>query len=403
MISIEEALEIVLSQAEPLPPMRVMLQGAKGHMLSESVFADMDAPAFDRSMMDGYALMASESGEGKEIEVDGIILAGQFRSEPVPPGKAVKIMTGAPVPEGADSVIQVELTSEIGENRIRLETAIEPGVNIAKRGEEIKKGQEILPKGTIVDPAVASSLAIAGKPEPMVYSLPRVAILVTGSELVHPWGPVEPGKIRESNSYGLSAQSLLWGAVPVRIGMTGDDPEKLKAAISSGLKFEILAITGGVSMGDYDLIPDILREMGVEVLFHKVAQKPAKPILYGRFGKTHVFGLPGNPVANFLAFEMYVGPLIRRMAGEENYTPRWHKGISTGEFRVNSDRVHLKPASVELVEGVWMVQPAVTRGSADIFSIVGTNAFARFKEGRYSVPAGEEVQFLFHRGKTYGA
>jgi molybdopterin molybdotransferase len=177
----------------------------------------------------------------------------------------------------------------------------------------------------------------------------------------------------------------------------------LKAGIRRGFEFEIFTITGGVSMGDYDFVPDILREMGVEVLFHKVAQKPGKPILYGKKGSTYVFGLPGNPVAVFLGFELYVGPLIRHLTGEGNYQTKWHKGVSRAEFKINGDRTIFKPAIVELVDGGWKVQPVASHGSADIYSIVGTNAFAKFKEGKYSVPEGTEVEFFIHRGKPYGA
>jgi molybdopterin molybdotransferase len=403
MISIENALEIVLAQAKPLPTIAVPLQNSQGYILAESVFADTDTPSFDRAMMDGYALKASLSGVGRELEVDGIIVAGDFRTEPVPPGKAVKIMTGAPVPDGADSVIQVELTSQIGENRVRLNGAVNPGDNVARQGSEIKKGRKILGEGTIIDSAVASVLAMAGKSEPKVFGLPEIGILSSGTELVEPSNIVEPGKIRESNSYGISVQCNLWGAVPTRLGIAGDNPDQLKAAIQSGLEFDILVITGGVSMGDYDLIPDILREMGVEILFHKVNQKPGKPVLYGKIGSKHVYGLPGNPVAAYLDFELYVGPLIRRMAGETNFEPEWLSGITKGEFRIKSDRPHLKPARVELIDGVWNIAPAASMGSADILSIVGTNAFAKYPDGRYTVPSGEKAQFLFHRGKQNGA
>ncbi|MCK4719607.1 molybdopterin molybdotransferase MoeA, partial [bacterium] len=297
LISINEAVGIVLESVNPLPSMRVMLQGSKSYRLSQSVYADMDAPSFDRAMMDGYALKASTSGEGVEIEIVGVIAAGEFRSEPVPPGKAVKIMTGAPMPEGADAVIEVELTEVVGENKVRLDASVKPGKNIAFKGEEMKSGQEILKVGTFIDAPVAAVLAMAGKSMVDVYSLPRIGILVTGTELIDPGNPLKPGQIRETNTFSLTAQSLIWGGIPIRLGKAGDDPESLKAGIRRGLEYEIFTITGGVSMGDYDLVPEMLREMGVEVLFHKVAQKPGKPILYGRKGPTHVFGLPGNPVA----------------------------------------------------------------------------------------------------------
>ncbi len=403
LISISEAVGMVLDSVKPLPSMKVMLQGSKNYRLSQPVYADMDAPSFDRAMMDGYALKASTSGEGVEIEIVGEIAAGKPRSESVPGGKAVKIMTGAPMPEGADAVIEVELTEVVGGNKVRLNAGVKPGKNIAFKGEEMKSGQEILKTGTFIDAPVAAVLAMAGKSMVDVYSLPRIGILVTGTELIDPGNPLKPGQIRETNTFSLTAQSLIWGGIPIRLGKAGDDPESLKAGIHRGFEYEIFTITGGVSMGDYDLVPDILREMGVEVLFHKVAQKPGKPILYGKKGSTHIFGLPGNPVAVFIGFELYVGPLIRQLAGEGNFQTKWHKGVSTAEFKVNGDRTIFKPAIVEPVDGLWKVQPVPSHGSADIYSIVGTNAFAKFKEGKYSVPEGTEVEFFFHRGKPYGA
>jgi len=402
MISINEAVEIVLDAAEALPTITLPLERAWGYVLAESVVADTDMPAFDRSMMDGYALAASASGDGKEVQVIATVPAGHFHPEPVADGHAVKIMTGAPLPDGCDAVIPVELTSEPDGGRVRLHSAVQSGDNIGFRGEEMKQGEEILAAGTPVDPAVAAVLAQAGKSRVSVHRRPRVGILVTGTELVDPGEVPAGGKIRESNSFGLVAQCLTWGAEPVRIGQAGDERRKLAAAISAGLEYDVLAITGGVSMGEFDLVPDLLADLGVEIMFHKVAQKPAKPMLFGKFGPTLVFGLPGNPVACFLGFELYAGPAIRRLAGESEYRTRWHQGVSAADFKVRSDREHLKPAKVEREGEIWRAHPVATRGSADICSIVGTNAFARFKQGQYIVPAGETVEFFFHRGKSDG-
>jgi molybdopterin molybdotransferase len=403
MISIDEAVEIVLDAAEALPPIALPLERAWGYALAESVVADTDMPAFDRSMMDGYALAARFSGEGKEVVVVGTVPAGYFYPDPVPDGHAVKIMTGAPLPDGCDAVIPVEFTSEPEGGRVRLHSAVEPGDNIGFRGEEMKRGDEILAPGTPIDPAVAAVLAQVGKSRISVHRRPRVGILVTGTELVDPGEIPSRGKIRESNSFGLVAQCLTWGAEPVRIGQAGDERRKLAAAISAGLEYDVLAITGGVSMGEFDLVPDLLADLGVEIIFHKVAQKPAKPMLFGKCGPTLVFGLPGNPVACFLGFELYAGPAMRRLAGESEYRTRWHQGMSAGDFKVRSDREHLKPAAVEREGEIWRAHPVATRGSADIYSIVGTNAFARFKQGHYTVPADETIDFFFHRGKSDGA
>ncbi len=403
MISVDDAVEIVLGEAETLPTMHVVIEGSKGYILSEPVFSDIDFPAFDRVMMDGYALMAASSGEGVILPVDGVVSAGEFRTDPVPEGHAVKIMTGAPLPPGTDAVIQVELTSDAGDGNVKLNAGIESGTNIAVQGEEVKKGVELLPVGLVIDSAVASVMAMAGRAKVNVYSVPRIGILSTGSELVRPSKKIpEPGQIRDSNTYGLNVQCLLWGGVPIRLGNPGDDPDELKRFIEKGLEYNILALTGGVSMGDYDLAPDILREIGVEILFHKVAQKPGKPLLFGKRDKTYVFGLPGNPVAAYLGFELYAGPLIRRMSGDVDFRTEWFKATAAGEFKVKTDRTLLKASKIVWEDGGWKAYPVDSMGSADIFAVVGTNSFVRLKEGKYVVPAGEEVDFFFTRGNHHG-
>jgi molybdopterin molybdotransferase len=185
----------------------------------------------------------------------------------------------------------------------------------------------------------------------------------------------------------------------MRLGQAADDPTQLRAAIEGGLGHDILTITGGVSAGDYDLVPDSLRELGVEVLFHKVAQKPGMPLLFGKRGSTLVFGLPGNPVACFLCFELYVGPAVRRLAGEWDFETKWLDGVAGADSHVKSDRTHFKAAKVRFEGSRWRVHPMPSHGSADIFSVVGTNAFARFEKGKYTVSVGEQVRFFFYRAK----
>jgi molybdopterin molybdotransferase len=402
MISIEEANDIVLGATSPLPVTEIPLDEAGGYVLAEPVNADADAPNFDRSMMDGYAFSTSSVSEADEIEFITIIAAGESFSETVPSGKAVKIMTGAPVPDGCDAVVPVEKTTQLSDNSFQLNSGVKSGDNIALQGEEMKKGQEVLTGGKLIDPPVAAVLAMTGNAKVKVHRRPRVGILVTGTELVGPDETPGPGKIRESNSYGLVTQCKTWGAVPHRLGQAGDDPDQLRSAIKNGLDFDVLCITGGVSMGDYDYVPGLLKELGVNVLFHKVAQKPAKPILFGKHDSTLVFGLPGNPVASFVGFELYAGPAVRRLAGEIDFRTQWYEGLSSGEFKIKTDRTNLKPVRIERSGNGLLVHPVPTRGSADICSVAGTNAFARFEEGRYTVPSGRPVRFMFHRSKEYG-
>jgi len=403
MIRVDEAIEIVLSTARPLGEMPVALTGSTGYVLSETVHADIDFPDFDRAMMDGYAVKASDSGEGKILAVDGVIAAGQRWSDPVPDGHAVKIMTGAPIPPGTDAVIEIELTSEAGEGKVKLESRVEAGRNIACRGEEAKRGAVLVPEGAVIDSAIASVLAMAGRIRVQVYRVPLIGILATGSELIDPSEhPAAAGQVRDSNTYGLNAQCLIWRGIPLRLGFAGDDRDRLEAAIERAMAYDVLILTGGVSVGDFDCVPDILAALGVEIKFHRVAMKPGKPVLFGKRGSTWVFGLPGNPVAAFLGFELFIGPLIRRLSGEAEYRTTWFDGVAAGDFRVGSDRTFFSASRVVYEDGIWKAFPVESRGSADIFSVVGANAFVRFEEGRYAVPAGEKVRFFFQRGKQYG-
>ncbi|MFH1675397.1 MAG: gephyrin-like molybdotransferase Glp [bacterium] len=403
MISVEKAVEIVLGEAKPLPSMAVMIESSKGYILSEPVRADIDFPPFDRVMMDGYALEASRSGEGVILPVDGVIGAGEYREETVPDGHCVKIMTGASLPRGTNAVIRVEMTSVTGDGKVRLGAKIEPGDNVAMCGEEVKKGTVLLPAGTVADSAAVSVMAMAGCRKTNVYKIPSLGILPTGSELVKPSRKIPSrGKIRDSNTYGLIVQCLTWGGLPVRLGNPGDESGDLSRYIEKGLGCDILVISGGVSMGDYDLVPAVLQDLGVEVIFHKVSQKPCKPLLFGKRGNTYVFGLPGNPVAVYLGFELYVGPMIRRLSGEEDFRTRWFRGMATGDFKIKSDRTQFIPCRIEWEDRRWNAYPVESKGSADIFSVVGTNAFARFNKGAYTVRSNEEVDFFFTRGCLYG-
>lgn len=403
MITADEAVEIVLGEAETLPSMPVVIEGSKGYVLSDPVCADIDFPAFDRAMMDGYALRASYSGEGVILPVDGVVAAGHYREGFVPEGHCVKIMTGAPLPRGTDAVIQVEMTSDAGDGKVQLNAKVEPGDNIARQGEEAKEGSVLLPAGTVSDSAAVSVMAMAGRTMVNVHRIPQVGIVPTGGELVRPSKRIpEPGKIRNSNTYGLSIQCLSWGGIPIRLGNPGDDREELGKRIEKGLGYDILAISGGVSMGDYDFVPAVLEELGVEIVFHKVSQKPGKPVLFGKRGTNYVFGLPGNPVAAYLGFELYAGPMIRRLAGEVGFRTRWFKGVSAGDFKVESDWTQFKACKVEWEDRGWKAYPVESKGSADILSVVGTNAFARFEKGDYTVQSGEEVDFFFTRAGLHG-
>jgi len=404
MIPIDKAKKIVFDTLQKLDPVKLPLDFAAGLILSEDISADINVPPFDRATMDGYAIHADDSGIGAEMKIDRIIAAGEFSNDTVKRGHAVKIMTGAPVPPGVDTVIQVEKTSEPTSGIVKLQDKIESGKNIAYKGEEIKEGQVILKKGMEISAPVAAVLAQVGIATVPVYPRPSVLLLSTGSELVEITNKPQAGQIRESNSYGLLAQCTRWGGAASRRPWAADNKKSLKGTIKDAIELnpDIIILTGGVSAGDYDLVPGILQELGVEVLFHKVAQKPGKPMLFGKLGEMLIFGLPGNPVSAFLGFELYVGPTIRRMMGQSDFSTQFMEATATGDFKIKSNRAFIPHGLVENVSGEWRIAPVESKGSADIFSVVNANAFAIFDKGKYVVKSGEKVRFFLFRGENFG-
>ncbi|MFH1514337.1 MAG: gephyrin-like molybdotransferase Glp [bacterium] len=405
MITINEARNIVFESLWTLDPIKLPLEFAAGLILSEDIKSDIDVPPFNKATMDGYAIHSADSGVGSELKIDRIIAAGQLSSNEVKRGHAVKIMTGAPVPPGIDSVIMVEQTSQIDEKTVKLESKIESGRNIAVQGEEIKTGDVILKKGTEISAPVAAVLAITGNADVPVYPKPSALILSTGSELIEINKKPGPGQIRESNSYGILTQCSRWSAAASRRPLAADNSKSLKGSIEDALELnpDIIILTGGVSAGDYDLVPELLKEMGVEILFHKVRQKPGKPILFGRTDEQLIFGLPGNPVAAFLGFELYIGPAIRRMMGQTQFETQIHEARLSGDMKVKSDRFYLPQGVVKNIGGEWNMSSLVSKGSADIFTVTKANSFMMLDEGNYVLSAGEKVKFFFIRGECHDA
>ncbi|MFQ6067149.1 MAG: gephyrin-like molybdotransferase Glp, partial [bacterium] len=323
MIELEEALEIVLSQVKVLSAERVNLLSSLGRTLAEDVCADFDIPGFDRAAMDGYAVISKDldSASKKRPEVLEVIAdlpAGGSTKERVRRGKAVKIMTGAPMPQGADAVVMAEDT-EKDHRKVKVFRSVGPQENVSFAGEDVKKGELILPQSSLIRPAEVAMLASLGRRNVLVRTKPRVAILSTGDELVEVGGTLERGEIYDSNSFALFSQVLLSGGEPYRLGIARDKKEDLLARIKEGLSYQILILSGGVSVGDYDLVIDVLREAGVKMLFWKVAVKPGKPTFFGIRKDTLVFGLPGYPVSSMVNFENLVRPAIFSMLGRRDW------------------------------------------------------------------------------------
>jgi len=323
MIELEEALKIVLSQVKVLPPERVNLLSSLGRTLAEDVYADLDIPGFDRAAMDGYAVISKDTDSASRnkpvvLEVIADVPAGYSTKKVVKSGKAVRIMTGAPLPRGADAVVMVEDT-EKQEGKVKIFRRVNPEENVSFAGEDVKKGELILPQGSFIRPAEVAMLATLGKKNALVRTKPKVAIVSTGDELVEVGKTLEKGEIYDSNSFALFSQVLLSGGEPYRLGIARDKKENLLARIKEGLSYQLLILSGGVSVGDYDLVADVLREAGVKMMFWKVAVKPGKPTFFGMRKDTLVFGLPGYPVSSMVNFENLVRPAIFSMLGQRDW------------------------------------------------------------------------------------
>jgi molybdopterin molybdotransferase len=314
MPSYQEARKIILEQVAVLPAEEASLHGAVGRVLAADVTMPWDLPRWDNSAMDGFAVRSADCTGPARLLVTGSILAGGLPPGPVGPGEAIRIMTGAPVPPGADAIAPIEDVEEASD-AITLRAAVRPGAHVRRRGEDLRAGEVALAAGTVVGPGEVSVIASAGRVAVPVVRRARVAILSTGDELVEPGQPVGPGQVCDSNGVALAAAVVLAGAEPVLLGIARDDRPALRALLERGLAADALITSAGVSAGDRDLVREILDELEVRQVFWKVDIKPGRPTAFGLRGRTPVFSLPGNPVSSLLTFEQFVRPALLRMMG----------------------------------------------------------------------------------------
>ncbi len=321
MISVSEALQRVLEGLPHLGNEQVALTAERGRVLAETLTAPRDVPPFRNSAMDGFAVRSSDLGAASEsapvrLRVLETVGAGSVASLPVTPSSAIRIMTGAPVPDGADAVVRVEDTAETGED-VAIRVAASPGANVRHPGEDLQAGAVVLRAGRLLRPADIGMIASIGRPMLRVTRRPRVAILATGDELVDVGAPLGPGQIVNSNAYTLAAAVEEAGGEPLFAGIVRDRPELIRAAFVEAMNADLVLSTGGVSVGSFDYVRTILADVGYQERFWKVAQKPGKPLTFGLCGTTPVFGLPGNPVSSLVCFYLYVVPALRTMLGLE--------------------------------------------------------------------------------------
>lgn len=390
MLSFESAYQIVLEQTPNPETETIGLLGVGGYILAEPLVADMDVPPFDRAVMDGFALRSEDSRDGPfELKVIGEVAAGSISSLSVAAGQAAQIMTGAAVPAGADAIEMIEECGLQGHS-VRLSRRLRAGDRIAAQGSEVARDQIVLEAGRLIGAAETALLAMFGKTQVAVYRKPSVAILATGDELVPPSSRPGPGQIRNSNSYALAAQLKLCGIEAELLGTASDRVADLREKIAEGLQSDLLLLTGGVSAGKYDLVAGVLRALGVEIFFERLAVKPGKPVTFGRKAKTLVFGLPGNPVSAYVSFETLVAPSIRKRAGFRFAGPHRIAGRLEASIRNPGDRALFAPARVWYEDG-WRIAPIDTRGSADIFRFSTADALLYLEKGVTSLDAGAEA------------
>jgi molybdopterin molybdotransferase len=395
MLPFEEALSIVLRETRPLPAEEVALAESLGRVLAEDVATDRDLPPFDRAAMDGYALRAGDVAAAPvALEVVGEVRAGDWPDAVVGPGQAVRIMTGAPVPAGADAVQQVERTRPLDEFRVTVDAAVAPGTNVAPRGSEAKSGDTMLSAGRVIDAAAIAVLASAGKERVRVARRPLVAVLVTGDEIVDVAARPGPGQIRNSNGPAVAAQARLAGADVRLLGVAPDRQEAIVEALREGLDADVLVVSGGVSAGDYDLVEPALLDLGAAFLFTKVAIKPGAPLVFGRLGRALVFGLPGNPVSAQATFDLFVRPVLLKMQGARVLSRPRVRVELLGTIRNRSGRKSHAPARVRFEGGRLVARPLRSMGSGDLAAHARANALVVIDADREEAPAGDTAEAL---------
>lgn len=386
MIFFEKAYEIVLGNTKVKGNEKINLIDSPGRILAQDVIADMDMPPFNKSAVDGYACRSKDIEA--ELEVIEVIPAGKLPVKHISEGKCSKIMTGAVIPSGADCVLMVENTRISGENKIRYIYKDSPP-NICYTGEDIKKDTVVLPKGTLIKPQHVAVLASMGCVFPLVSVKPVIGIITTGEEIVEPDIQPDASQIRNSNAYQLISQTMRAGAIPIYEGIVPDKEEHILKALSKALtSYDIIILTGGVSMGDFDIVPAMLNRAGVNILFQTIAIQPGKPTLFGTYMDKLVFGLPGNPVSSFLQFELLVRPAICKMTGMNTLPSDMQLPVTDAYNRRRSERLSLVPVKVN---SAMEVTPIVYHGSAHINSLNDANGVMFVPIGVSSIEKGALV------------
>jgi len=395
MITVDDAINILLERIEPLGSETIALEQAHRRILAEDVRADIDLPPFDRARMDGYAVRSSDvSIAPVKLRVIGEIAAGAQFDRRLNAGEAIKIFTGAPVPSGADAVQKVEVTRPNGSG-VEILESVAPGQFITPRASEIAAGEVIATPGREIGPAELAVLASFGYARVRVGRRPRVAVVSTGSELVDVATKPDAAQIRNSNTYTIGAYAERAGAIVDDLGTVEDTPEATRdALIRAADNRDIVITSGGVSMGDYDLVKAALDEIGAEVFFDKVSIRPGKPTVFARRDKTFFFGLPGNPVSTSVTFNVFARPAIRKMQGDATPTLPLVRARLARSLKDASSRRSYLPARLSIEDGQAMVEALKWGGSSDLVAFMKATALIVVAEDVHEIEAGELVDVV---------
>jgi molybdopterin molybdotransferase len=397
MIGYREARELVVSRVVGLGAVveteTVPLREALGRALAHDIVSDRYYPPFDRSIRDGYAIRAADTGAGAQLKCIGELKAGDTPAGSVSDGNCIQIMTGAALPDGADSVVMIEHTARAGDS-VTLDRAVKTGQHVVRKGSEQSAGGIVLAAGTRIGFAEIAAAAQVGAAHPVVTRKPRVAVLSTGDEVVDFTSAPGPFQIRNSNSVSLGAQIALLGGEPVILGNAKDNLEELRAKISAGLEADALILSGGVSKGKYDLVEPVLREFGAEIVFDAVAIRPGKPVVFAICKGKPVFGLPGNPVSTMVTFELFVQPAVELLAGAEARPLAFVQAVLTAALSEKPGLTHFLPARVTWLDETAQVAPVVWQGSGDVVAMAHANCLIVVPAERERIEAGEAVRVL---------
>jgi molybdopterin molybdotransferase len=391
LVSLGEAQRAVLAHARPLPSERVDLRDCAGRVLAEAARAAVDLPPFDSSAMDGFAVRASDTPG--VLLVEGESAAGRPLTAAVEAGRAAAIATGGVVPAGADAVVPIEYVVKHG-NEIEIAEPVERGANVRPRGGDVRAGAAVVAAGTVLGAAQVGALAAAGAASVICSRRPRAAVVTTGTELRAPGESLAPGEVYEANGSMLAAQLRSAGAEVGVEASVQDDEDAHRAALERGLSCDVLVTSGGVSVGEHDLVRRVEEELGVEEVFWRVAVKPGKPVSFGVRGTTLVFGLPGNPVSTLVAFELFVRPALAAQQGASEPLPAWELGLLGQALRRNASRDELVRARARATEEGTLLEPVLGQESHMIARAAAADALVLVPLGEGELAAGARARYL---------